>query len=118
MVDTTPMTDDIVIARDEHGVVYANVDHTQHHSPDGFEIGYGGSGPADLALSILNAVVPPGHDGLPSDKTSYGQPCSATAWRLHQPFKREFLTVTLHATESRRIKVDDILNWIESKTQH
>jgi hypothetical protein len=27
--------------------------HVMRHSPDGFEYGYGGSGPADLALSIL-----------------------------------------------------------------
>ncbi len=27
--------------------------HVNFHSPDGFEWGYGGSGPADLALSIL-----------------------------------------------------------------
>src|ERR1700737_2041329 len=29
------------------------------HSPDGFECGYSGSGPADFALNILNAFVPP-----------------------------------------------------------
>ena len=29
------------------------VAHIAHHSPDGFEYGYGGSGPADLARSIL-----------------------------------------------------------------
>lgn len=28
--------------------------HIVRHSPDGFQIGYGGSGPADTALSILN----------------------------------------------------------------
>lgn len=27
--------------------------HIEKHSPDGFNFGYGGSGPADLALSIL-----------------------------------------------------------------
>lgn len=27
--------------------------HHERHSPDGFEWGYGGSGPSDLALSIL-----------------------------------------------------------------
>lgn len=27
--------------------------HHVHHSPDGFEFGYGGSGPAELARSIL-----------------------------------------------------------------
>ncbi len=30
-----------------------NLRHHNRHSPDGFEWGYGGSGPSDLALSIL-----------------------------------------------------------------
>jgi hypothetical protein len=30
--------------------------HVVRHSPTGFEFGYGGSGPADLALSILTDV--------------------------------------------------------------
>lgn len=29
------------------------LEHVERHSPDGFSWGYGGSGPADLALSIL-----------------------------------------------------------------
>lgn len=29
------------------------LEHIERHSPDGFQWGYGGSGPADLALSIL-----------------------------------------------------------------
>lgn len=33
--------------------------HICRHSPDGFEWGYGGSGPADLALSILTDAVGP-----------------------------------------------------------
>ena len=31
--------------------------HIERHSPDGFNWGYGGSGPADLALSILTDFV-------------------------------------------------------------
>jgi hypothetical protein len=31
--------------------------HIERHSPDGFEWGYGGSGPSDLALSILTDFV-------------------------------------------------------------
>lgn len=31
--------------------------HIRLHSPDGFEWGYGGSGPADLAVAILAVVV-------------------------------------------------------------
>ena len=30
----------------------------RHHSPDGFEIGHGGSGSADLALNVLADVLP------------------------------------------------------------
>lgn len=41
------------------------------HSPDGFEWGYGGSGPSQLALALFS-------DYLQDDKQ---------AWRLHQAFK-------------------------------
>ena len=35
-----------------------------HHSPDGYEWGYGGSGPADFALNILeNLLKMTGHSG-------------------------------------------------------
>lgn len=34
--------------------------HIVRHSPTGMEMGYMGSGPADLALSVLTAVVGPG----------------------------------------------------------
>jgi len=46
-----------------------------NHSPDGFECGYEGSGPAQLALAILLAA------GVSDD----------AAVTLHQPFKREFV---------------------------
>lgn len=70
------------------------------HSPDGFNFGYGGSGPADLALNILNAFVPPvdraddtadyeprNTDPVPCFKGS----CSEFAARHHQAFKAEFI---------------------------
>lgn len=60
------------------------------HSPTGWQVGYGGSGPADLALNILAAFFPVGCDGEPPVKCWQGQ-CSATAWRLHQDFKRAFV---------------------------
>lgn len=46
-----------------------------NHSPSGFEWGYGGSGPAQLALALLADAL--GDDGL--------------AVRLHQAFKREIV---------------------------
>lgn len=33
------------------------LEHLRKHSPDGFEWGYGGSGPADLARSIVGDVL-------------------------------------------------------------
>ena len=48
---------------------------TVRHSPDGFNFGYGGSGPADLALNILLLI------------------CSRRiADELHQSFKWKFIT--------------------------
>jgi hypothetical protein len=51
--------------------------HIVYHSPDGFQWGYGGSGPADAAFSILTDCLEPEKGGM--------------AWRLHQAFKWEFL---------------------------
>lgn len=71
--------------------VRTNVPHlVVHHSPDGFEFGYGGSGPADLALNVcqayLNAI------GYSGEKTAcFDGVCWSLAWALHQDFKRAFI---------------------------
>lgn len=71
--------------RDANGICHVVVDEDKvtrkldprldldNHSPDGFEWGYGGSGPAQLALALLA-------DALGDDKQ---------AVRLHQAFKWE-----------------------------
>lgn len=70
--------------------------HLVYHSPDGFEWGYGGSGPADLARSILadavgeeNAIAP-----------------------LYQAFKWEYV-----AGWGRRweISLNEIKDWLQKK---
>ena len=72
--------------------------HWPYHSPDGFEMGYPGSGPADLALAILSDHfrVPEDFDYtlLRHDATreqgggTFETRRSAwAAWRLHQPLK-------------------------------
>ena len=56
---------DIVLWRDARGTARASMGtaegaplpHVVRHSPTGFEWGYGGSGPSDLALSVLTAVA-------------------------------------------------------------
>ena len=53
-----PMIPKILVERDEEGRVWTNVPHlVTHHSPDGYEFGYSGSGPADLALNICQVLV-------------------------------------------------------------
>jgi hypothetical protein len=59
--------------------------HVVLHSPTGFGWGYGGSGPADLALSLLCDVL--GEN--PSEKQIYHG--RFRAYAHHQNFKREFV---------------------------
>jgi len=65
------------------------------HSPDGYEWGYAGSGPADFALNILLMF-------LPEDR----------AMRLHQQFKFDFIS-PMHQLGGF-IKRTDIEAWIEA----
>lgn len=63
------------------------------HSPDGFEWGYGGSGPADLALNLLAYYLP-----------------SADAWRWHQDAKRAFVEGL--PREGGTIEAAALLAWV------
>jgi hypothetical protein len=60
--------------------------HVVLHSPTGFGWGYGGSGPADLALSLLCDVL----GERPSEKQLYHGRFKAQPY--YQAFKREFVT--------------------------
>lgn len=81
---------------DDHAIVRTNVPHlVVHHSPNGFEFGYGGSGPADLALNVcqwyLNSIEYKG------EKTQcYHGNCFSLAWVLHQDFKWAFTANAPH----------------------
>ena len=59
--------------------------HIVYHSPDGFAWGYGGSGPADLALSILADHL--GECSAGEDPWLGNPQC----WRYYQPFKFDFV---------------------------
>jgi len=65
-----------------------------YHSPTGFEWGYGGSGPADLALNILGLFVPP-----------------PEAWRLHHDYKRDVIAGIGH--EGGTITAESVIDWIK-----
>ena len=85
--------------------------HVSYHSPDGFEWGYAGSGPADLALAILADYFgePPGF--VLAALRSLWTPRSKAA-ALHQSFKEQFV-----ATEHRdewQLHSDVIATWLQA----
>ena len=82
------------------------------HSPDGFEWGYGGSGPADLALNILNMLIPPGSDGQAPVKCHSGE-CSRRAYELHQDFKSTFIETM--PKEGGTIAIADVRAYISEE---
>lgn len=83
--------------RDDHA--HTNVPHRYvFHSPTGFEWGYGGSGPADLAFNILAMFV---------DKEY--------AFKYHQQFKWDF--VAKIPREGGTISGLDIICWLYARTE-
>lgn len=87
-----------IILRRVNGYATANVPHAiVRHSPTGFEWGYGGSGPAELALNILYAVT--GNKEL--------------AMRHYQQFKWDVIAKI--PQEGGVIKRDAIFQWLEGK---
>ena len=91
----------------------ANVDHDiMYHSPAGFEWGYGGSGPSELALNVMNQVLPIGCDEQ-EPVTMGGEKVSWAAHRLYQRFKWEFIEEI--PPEGGHIPLGDICAWVEEQ---
>lgn len=82
--------------------------HVVLHSPTGFGWGYGGSGPADLALSILCDVL----GERPSEKQIYHG--RFKAYPHHQDFKREFVA-KWEFGGGFEIDSDTIIDWLHKR---
>ena len=102
-----PMEGGIILLRNnvEQGI-WTNVPHICiDHSPTGYEWGYGGSGPADLALNIVeNILWDIGHRG--PRMTCYAGSCFEAATYIHQNFKIAFLIL---------VKNDTIINYEDAR---
>jgi hypothetical protein len=80
-----------------------------HHSPTGYAWGYGGSGPADLALNILEWVLRwEGYQG--ETVPCYEGRCFGLAWDLHQAFRRDVIAVC--DREDAHIPLATVTNWL------
>jgi hypothetical protein len=89
--------DDVVLYREIDGTARATVPHVTRHSPTGVEWGYSGSGPADLARSILLALMP-----------------NAAVDRLYQAFKAEFVARVPYA--GGLIRAAEVRAWVQRQT--
>jgi hypothetical protein len=89
--------------------------HVAVHSPTGFEVGYGGSGPADLALSIVADLL-----DASRSKSAYRCPSGrdADAWLLYQPFKWRFLAgLDVGRGRSAELDAAELHAWIVKELQ-
>jgi len=101
MFNAIPDFGDVVCSRDENGI-HTNVPRRIiRHSPDGFEWGYCGSGPADFAFNILSAYI--------------GEQ-EAKCGGLYQTFKEAF--VAKLPKEGGTIRRDDVMRWIEEVNEY
>lgn len=91
--------------------IWTNVPHRVMHHGSGYNWGYSGSGPAELALNILeNYAYRP---GVPSGgKVScFKGKCSRLAWNLHQKFKAEIISNVPRA--GGFLPAEKIIGWID-----
>lgn len=116
LCDVPPITDaGLICRRLADGRAAANVPHTiKHHSPTGFEWGYGGSGPAELALNAMAVLLRP--DGSHMDRVYGDWVVSNDAARLHQDFKWAFIASMPRA--GGIVRLENINEWIARKLAH
>ena len=91
-LNSPPFQQQIVMRRlPAYAMVATNVPHRiVHHSPNGFDFGYGGAGPADLALNILEGLLL--QEGFQGRRVDCRQGnCFEVAFLLHQDFKDCFI---------------------------
>ena len=95
MVEAIEGFGDVICSRTASGIETNVPRRITRHSPDGFEWGYPGSGPADFAFNILSCFV--------GEKT-------AKCGGIYQKFKLDF--VAKLPVEGGVIKQEAILEWI------
>jgi hypothetical protein len=111
--DAPPISEQVVLIRDKSGL-QTNVPHLiAHHSPDGFEWGYGGSGPADLSLNILHTLLRlVAHDGAKTALLHDNSKAYQLAWDLHQNFKGYVIVPLPRSHAEIRLNSAVITTWL------
>ena len=111
-LDAPAFTDRIVCALRD-GMWATNVPRlVVHHSPDGWAWGYGGSGPADLALNLCEGALRVMVHGGPVMRCHEGT-CFTAAWAMHQTCKERF--VAPMAYEGGEIPFAALREWVAAQ---
>jgi hypothetical protein len=101
--------------------------HVVRHSPTGFECGYGGSGPADLARSLLIDALGEealcalcggtraDPDGQGRCMECWGQGFSSLVESNYQALKRDIIS-TLPQDREWRLSAPELLDWLGQRS--
>ena len=111
----TPLTQGVQLQRTSKGARLTNVPHyVIHHSPMGYEWGYGGSGPADLALNMVEAAL----RALLYDGELYrcwdGE-CFRLSMSLHGALKWQFIAPLDRDAPEHVLDWTEIIEWIKTE---
>lgn len=83
-----------------------------HHHARSYAYGYYGSGPADLALTLLNHLWPA--EGHLADVPVHGGRVRQEVWLLHQAFKRAFLA-SLDQEQAYDLEAAPMRAWLQAQ---
>ena len=98
----TPFSRDVLITDENRSTILLKPDRSQavkNHSPDGFNWGYGGSGPAQLALAILLEVT--------GDER--------TALAHYHNFERQVIAAITSQETNWEMEEQKIIEWLEAQ---
>ena len=98
------------------GLSWRLLGHCKLHSPTGFAVGYGGSGPADTAVSILADYFEEDRCSVEHVWRGRFHGCPSFAIKLHQSFKFEVVAgIRLEPGEVHTLEESSITAWLTEK---
>jgi len=104
---------DVRVAVREGDQTVRELRHVEAHSPDGFEWGYGGSGPADLALSILADYFEERVAAEELGQGNFEKIVKIRSWAYHQAFKWDFIADAKR--DGWEISEEAVDQWLERR---
>jgi len=105
------ITQGLVLERKENNEIATNVPRVAiSHSPDGFQFGYAGSGPSDLALNAVELILTQlGYEG-PRTKCAVSGNVFLESFNIYQDFKLKFIAAA--GDEGARYQWQEIRDFV------